>query len=782
MKFQRKYNHFCFRSITFPSIFFFSSSWFCSDVIADRDIQSAVYLSRGPRYLPKFGDIITLASGRLDKGEFGEMVISETEENCVKRCNEDATLNENSTATWMVEKIRHRDVARGHRYEFRISVVPVKKPNQGSKRDAKSYVTDEKPKSFLLKDEDYPRYFELLDTFDPEQPVERADRRLFDTRYDRMLIPFQLNYNKPHRNVVYSKHSDSVHGLNIGEYFARPEFFTSPQATQKVFHDVDFNYPPTAFRDTIPIGTGPETLSYLPKTSTNLHRHIYLNKNGAPLFTASAYEQQSTINPHTNTGAVIFPTSPEAPRPTISKNTGFNSLARYKGQYVVPTEDNRATVSTVPPQLTAPGKLNQILNFPYELNSHIAAGQNYQYQLEHTFGTAPDTFYGNTILSGPTKLPNSVSAPQFSGTKSANSQFRANYIYQPQGFSDPDPLYHSPIGPLLVTPVNYPSSSDISLNIADVVSQLPPTRPAEVQSTKPITEQPVQDDDRSPPAATSQSRTPPVLLITPRRKYPDSINAQLPPGDENTDFNVPYVDASVPVVTEKEYNVNIIGTVDDELHTQQSIQVTTEAQITKQPEPVNNEPETQTKKPMPPTNAPKKAIIRLRNRIRENSTTTEKPVLKWVPKRSHISKVTKSSIENSSSREQRDSTTPSSSISESSESSSQEDLIIVTPVNAQKPTEASTKLSVSKSVSVRVSPKRLVVSKAKQDDAKTTTDVPSPTRSEKTFLPTPAPDAVGNATQPYIYFNETQSSNPQPDERVVAKLAKAIKKRQRKIS
>lgn len=771
-----------------------------SDVIDERDVQSAVYLSRGPRYLPKFGDIITLANGELAFDEFGELIVAETEENCLKRCSKDTSrLADNGTiASWMVEKIRHRDATRGHRYEFRISVKPIKhKSNQSSKRDAKAYVIDDKPISFLLRDDDYPRYFEQLDSFDPTQSIERADRRLFDTRYDRMLIPFQLNYNnkKPHRNVGYSKKLDlnrgvNVNGLNIGEYFARPELFgaTAPQTSDGAYH-----YPPTAFRDTI-IPTAPERFNYLPKAAqSNLHRHVYLNKNGSPLFTASAYEQQSSIDPHTNTGAVVFPYTPELPRPTISKISGFNSLARYKGQYIVPTATTASPVTspTSPPNTSGPTKLsNQIVSFPYDLNG----GQKYQYHLEHTFGPASSIYFDNGIPSGPTKLPHTVQYPRIQ-----SNQFRANYAYQPQEYSDPDPLYHGPLGPILVTAANFPSSSGDGLNAGEILSQLSPTLAADYTLSKPITEPNHVDVRSPPPTATSQPRTPPELLITPRKKYPDSINAQLPPGDGNFDFRVPYVDDALPTITEKEINVNIIGTVDDELNSQQSRQVstTTGAPIVESSEEPDIQQQQQTKKSIVVTTAasttptttpttaipPKKAIVRVRSRVRDGATTTEKPVLKWVPKRSHVAKVTKPSIksEKTTSEEERDSSTTTEN-SVQNEISSTEDVIIVTPVNANKEQpETSTKFSVSKSVSVRVGAKRPKLAKEKSAETATVTTTEPSNKGEKIFLPTPAPDAINaNATQPYIYFNETVSNNPQPDERVVTKLIKAIKKRQRK--
>lgn len=724
-----------------------------------------------------------MASGRLDKGEYGNLVISETEQNCLKRCDEQVMLNDNSTAMWMVEKIRHRDNDRGYRYEFRISVMSIKKASLGSKRDVKEIEQSLKPKSFLLKDNDYPKFFAALESFD-EEKATRADRRLFNTLYDNMNIPFFLNYNRRRTESSYytpADHSNNLGGLNIGEYYARPQLLASPPATQKVFQqEPDFNFPPITFRDPIafnrPTSEGFEK-SHLPNFPTNLHHHYYLNNNGLPIFTASAFEQQQNgIDAQNNKGAILFP--PQAPtmRTTLKP---LAQIARYKGQYVFPTEGSQAPLSDIQPRVPIVPEAdlgmksyNQVLEFPYDLNNHLG-GKPFIYQYQQTYPSASGAFLNVNNINPPTLPPQQPLYPtqQFSTNSPVLNDFRSSFVYQPDIFSEPDPLFHGPIGPLLVTPVNFVSTSETNPNSEVVVSPVPALS-AEVQSQRPVLPQVnvIQANQTASIISSPlpQNELPRLRNRAPiiRTKFPDSINAQLPPPESGVDFRVPYVDATV--VTQTSYspiNGHDSTTSQDHLQVEHSETVTSETQT--------NHPST--------SNKPKKVSrVRVRSRGTQSSIlSSDKPVLKWVPKRSHVMKVAKVYSESGSSEEQGSSAL---STTHSNEASSTENVVVVTPMHGDNVSEPSTKLSISKTVSVKVGPKRKTVIVRKKL-AVTTTVAPDNNESTdvKIFLPTLVPDTASNATQQYIYFNETMSETNAEDH-VLTKVVKTLKKRTKKVS
>lgn len=103
---------------------------------------------------PKFGDIVLVAKGRLERANNDSYVFVQSERSCDRRCYERSQNSDNVTAMWTVERIRHRDPIRGHRFELRFTVVPL--------NEDKSYGADTGlriSKSFIVRDDDYPRYF-----------------------------------------------------------------------------------------------------------------------------------------------------------------------------------------------------------------------------------------------------------------------------------------------------------------------------------------------------------------------------------------------------------------------------------------------------------------------------------------------------------------------------------------------------------------------------------------------------------------------------------------------
>ncbi|XP_055614316.1 mucin-2-like, partial [Uranotaenia lowii] len=129
----------------------------------------------------------------------------------------------NVSAFWKVERIRHRDDHRGHRFELKFTVAPVK----DFQLDENAIVN----RSFIIRDEDYPRYFGTVSpnaipmTKRNDQTTPSQDRAIFDPVY-----PYHPQYA---HTRYYSRPTQS--SLTLGEYLIQ-SLFSSADTTPKVQH------------------------------------------------------------------------------------------------------------------------------------------------------------------------------------------------------------------------------------------------------------------------------------------------------------------------------------------------------------------------------------------------------------------------------------------------------------------------------------------------------------------------------------------------------------------
>lgn len=277
--------HYCFR---FP---------FLSETISKRIFQAADYHALPNRKIQKFGDIIGMASGRLEINEHGGAVIVELPENCIKLCADEYLADRNVSGVWSVEKIRHRDEHRGHRFELKITIRPLKRNRSDAKRDPESGNGLSKSRSFLIKDDDYPQYFtngqQYADDISERTSNQRIEKRIFNILYDNTEIPFHLNYGRsPNVPLVYGLGQNSH--LNIGEYYmGRP-----PVPAAASFHPRPLRFgvgshPPNGLPNQIPPGS--------------LHHHYYLNKEEVPIYKASLFENGNIFAQHGAHGPLVLP-------------------------------------------------------------------------------------------------------------------------------------------------------------------------------------------------------------------------------------------------------------------------------------------------------------------------------------------------------------------------------------------------------------------------------------------------------------------------------------------
>lgn len=270
---------------------------FLSETISKRIFQAADYHALANRKIQKFGDIIGMASGRLEINEHGGAVIVELPENCIKLCADEYLAERNVSGVWSVEKIRHRDEQRGHRFELKITIRALKRNRFDAKRDPESGNGLSKSRSFLIKDDDYPQYFtdglQYTDSNSERTSNQRIEKRIFNILYDNTEIPFHLNYGRsPNVPLVYGLGQDSH--LNIGEYYmGRP-----PVPAAASFHPRPLRF-----------GGGSHPPSGLPNQISpgNLHHHYYLNKEEVPIYKASLFENGNIFGQHGAHGPLVLP-------------------------------------------------------------------------------------------------------------------------------------------------------------------------------------------------------------------------------------------------------------------------------------------------------------------------------------------------------------------------------------------------------------------------------------------------------------------------------------------
>lgn len=226
----------------------------------------------------------------------------------------------NVTALWQVEKIRHRDTSRGHAMELKLTIVPMRRNHAESKREivSGSGGGQLKPRSFVVRDIDYPRYFD--ENVDGLAARNKIQKRTFDMfgmsqpLFDNYRIPLHYNYQ--------SKYADE---LNTGEYYVSGEI--GSQTTDRAFYQhpvptIQYQSPtgyheqqqlqrPHSIRFPTAASAG-STNDYVdtvgttsPFATTHLHHHFYLNKNNVPLIKATAFEKENLIEEHSKGAHVI---------------------------------------------------------------------------------------------------------------------------------------------------------------------------------------------------------------------------------------------------------------------------------------------------------------------------------------------------------------------------------------------------------------------------------------------------------------------------------------------
>ncbi|XP_049277043.1 uncharacterized protein LOC125760703 isoform X2 [Anopheles funestus] len=150
-------------------------------------IYNAPYIGVIDLSVPRFGDIVELAHGRLEQeGDDSYFLVQQ----------QNGKLDEirrNVTALWKVERIRHRDDLRGHRYELKFTIAPSKvqtngephKPALEGEQEEQEAQTDNR--TYIIRDEDYPKYFAPMIISPNAIPMHRKNDQMFDRTFFDMV-------------------------------------------------------------------------------------------------------------------------------------------------------------------------------------------------------------------------------------------------------------------------------------------------------------------------------------------------------------------------------------------------------------------------------------------------------------------------------------------------------------------------------------------------------------------------------------------------------------------
>lgn len=194
---------------------------------------------------PTFGDIAVLAKGKLKKNANKTFSFEQINDRCDEKCQLDAnTYLENVTALWMVERIRHRDdTSQSHRYDLKFTIVPIHDPqHQIDHNILESRLKNHMKRTFILRDYDYPYFF---------QPYSNRRTDIFSPNIERSISNFMnTDPNSLMQNFLglgqTQKQRKKDSRLNTGEFYMSPKIQTSGNRHTKNVHDAGkLNFHPT---------------------------------------------------------------------------------------------------------------------------------------------------------------------------------------------------------------------------------------------------------------------------------------------------------------------------------------------------------------------------------------------------------------------------------------------------------------------------------------------------------------------------------------------------------
>lgn len=224
-------------------------------------------------------------------------------EKCDDKCQQNADkFLENVTALWMVERIRHRD-SNEHRFDMKFTIIPINDNDEIKQQidhnTLENRLRHQMKKSYVLRDSDYPRYFNN----------RRTD--LFNTGFTRTLSNL-MNPNNMLQTLL---------GFNISPLqqaslvnVVKNDQQHVPQHLKEIIKDTRLN------TGEFYIGTKPKLLASL--TATNNQKPNY---HSSPSTNVLAAHSTGVILPP----SVKFPDSQEQTSSLLLKHQQIQQLPHY---------------------------------------------------------------------------------------------------------------------------------------------------------------------------------------------------------------------------------------------------------------------------------------------------------------------------------------------------------------------------------------------------------------------------------------------------------------------
>uniref|UniRef100_A0A1S4HDE5 Mucin-5AC n=1 Tax=Anopheles gambiae TaxID=7165 RepID=A0A1S4HDE5_ANOGA len=168
-------------------------------------IYNAPYIGAVDLTVPRFGDIVELAHGRLEQ----DATADDSYFFVQQQDGKPEEPQRNVTALWKVERIRHRDDQRGHRYELKFTVAQPSKqatttasestatPLEGEQEQGGAAASNSN-RTYIIRDEDYPRYFGQLINSPNAIPMHRKNDQMFDRTFFDMVQSQAPPHPQPH--------------------------------------------------------------------------------------------------------------------------------------------------------------------------------------------------------------------------------------------------------------------------------------------------------------------------------------------------------------------------------------------------------------------------------------------------------------------------------------------------------------------------------------------------------------------------------------------------------
>ena len=566
------------------------------------------YVPQHPQqYDARFGDIVILASGRLEKQEFEHFRFVEGD--CRNDCDSGKLV-----ALWQVKKIRHRDANRKFRYELKFSVSPLSLNNGragggGVKRkaDIRSYAgKDSSLQTFIQKDDDYPRNFGTI--IYPEES-DFVDRRLDEqTNNARIVRPGAVNNNwqtpvgqSTFMHALFQPPPPPARPetLNMGEYVQafvanKPAHVKAQPFPNILSNLVNGGFAPTTYRpffqgakfvrnEIYPSATplppaqqsfGIERSPSSPVITHHFHHHFYMPGTSNENFFENSEHQ------------ILHPVTPSIPSDVTIQST-YNDIDEQQSpspqKFVFPTSTTEVGDEEIVEQHivhVTPAPLAHPLRKP------------------SLFGAYPAWNYGGRqqliIYPSPLAVEQQSERPT---ARQKQAFVQSELMNTTIHYSEPDPLY---------------------LNSEEIL-----------------------DEDLSAHQS-PQVEAPFTAYHSSNSKKPDSIADSLPPPAKNQDIRVPYVDEDVQPQDSKQRQTQT--TSDDEnseANPEANFETTETHRSTTSITTSSSSLATTTalKNLLSSTSArttTSRTSSRYKNpHVRSSTTTTEQPVLKWKPRRKH---------------------------------------------------------------------------------------------------------------------------------------------------